>query len=121
MVILVRIIGIVIGCLGIIFLINPQRVKGMIAFWSQGKRPYLGGILRALFGFIFLLAAPRCRLAWVIFIIGILASIKGLLVFILGLKKIKSLLNWWNNKPAAIFRLMGLIDLALGGLFLYCA
>lgn len=121
MVILVRIIGIIIGCLGIVFLISPQTIKGMISFWSQGKRLYLGGALRILFGLIFLLAVPQCRLAWVIFVIGILALIKALLIFILGLEKMKSLLNWWNNRPPVVLRLMGFIVLAFGVLLLYSA
>ncbi len=119
MLILVKLIGIVIVVMGITFLLSPKKLKHFMAFLGQGKRLYGVGILRLLFGVILLLAASQCRLVGVILTLGILILIGGILIFVLGLERVKSMLNWWNKRSPLILRLMGLIALALGALLLY--
>ncbi|UCH12304.1 MAG: hypothetical protein JSW18_05680 [Candidatus Omnitrophota bacterium] len=121
MVILVRLFGIVIVVMGIIFLLNPKALKQYIAFWRQQKRLYVGGILSLLFAVIFLLGASQCRLAWVIVIFGIWALIKGVLLFTLGQKRLNAYLDWWLGRPISIVRLLGIVALALGILIIYSA
>lgn len=119
MLILVKLIGIVIVLMGVILLLSPGTMKQLIAFWGQGKRIYMAGILRLLFGAILLLAASQCRLVGVVVILGILMLIGGTLIFVLGLARIKSILNWWDRRTPQVIRLMGLIILAIGALLIY--
>ena len=121
MVILVRLFGIAIVVMGIIFLANPKALKQYMAFWKQQKRLYIGGILSLLFGVIFLLAALQCRLVWVIVIFGIWALIKGVLLLTLGQKRLNAYLDWWLGRPISIARLLGIMALALGVLIIYSA
>ena len=121
MLILVKLLGIVIVAMGVIFLINPTAFKQYVAFWRQRKSLLIGGILSLLFGVVLLLAASECRLAGVIIVFGIWAIIKGILLFTLGQKRINAYLNWWIEKPFSIVRLLGLIALAFGALLIYSA
>ena len=119
MLILVRIIGVIITVMGIIILLSPKIMKQLIAFFEQGKRLYLAGVLRILFGIVFLLVATQCRLVGVIVVLGILFLIGGILIFTLGLEKSKSILKWWERKSPLVFRLVSLIPIFIGVLILY--
>ena len=121
MVILVKLLGIVIVVMGIIFLINPTAFKQYAAFWRQRKRLLMGGILSLLFGVILLLAASECKLTGIIIVFGIWAIIKGILLFMLDQKRLNAYLDWWTEKPLLTIRLLGLIALACGAMLIYSA
>ena len=119
MAILVRLLGIAIVVVGVVFLVSPKLLKQYIAFWRGQKRLYIGGILSLLFGIIFLLAASQCKLAGVIIIFGIWGIVKGVLLFALGQKRLNAYLDWWLKRSPSVTRLLGLITLAIGALIIY--
>lgn len=119
MAILVKLFGIAIVVMGIIFLINPKVLRQYVTFWKQRKRLYMGGILALLIGIIFLLAASQCRLAGIIIIFGILSILKGVFYFAVGQKKLDSMLNWWQKRSLPAVRLYAIIIVALGALLIY--
>lgn len=119
--ILVKIIGTFITAMGIMILLNPKIAKRMMVFWRQGKNIYAGGLIRILLGVIFLYYSPQARLPQLIFVLGVLALLGGLLIFILGLEKTKAILDWWDKKPEHFLRLLSLLVIAFGALILYSA
>ena len=119
MAILLKIIGIFVTAMGIMVLLNPKAIKKMLAFWRQGKNIYAAGLIRILLGVIFLYYAPQARLPQLMFALGVLASLGGLLIFILGLEKVKAVLGWWDKKPVSLLRLIGFLPLTIGILILY--
>jgi len=119
MLILVKLIGIIIVAMGIVFILSPEAMKRVINYWRQGRRLYLVGILRLLIGVILLLNASQCRLVGVVVTLGILILLGGIIIFALGLEKVKSILDWLDKKPLSVLRLMALIALAIGALLLY--
>ena len=121
MLMFVKLFGIVVVAVGIIFLMDPKAFKQYLSFWKQEKRLRIGGIVAILFGIIFLIAASRCRLAWLITILGIWAIIKGVLLLTLIPKKIYACIDWWIEKPISGMRFLGLIALAFGALIFYSA
>lgn len=118
---LVKLIGILMACMGFINVLNPNVMKKMISFWRRGKNIYTGGLLRVLFGVIFLWSASQARLPLVIYVLGILMLLGGLLIFILALEKTKTILDWWDKKPYYILRLIAILILAIGVLVIYSA
>lgn len=121
MIIFVKLFGIVMIVMGSIFLMNPKALKQYISFWKQEKRLRVGGIVAILFGIVFLIAAPQCRMAWPIAVLGIWSIIKGALLLTLGQKKIYAYFDWWLDKSISVSRFLGLIALALGALIIYSA
>jgi len=117
--VLVKLIGLIIVVMGAVILLNPVAMRWLIDFWKEGKRIYLVGLLRLLIGIILLLAASQCKLPGVVTTLGILILLGGLLIFLLGLEKVRSMLDWWSKKPPAALRLMGSIALAIGLLLFY--
>ena len=121
MVTLIKIIGIVIALVGIVFLFCPKAIKQFMGFVGQGRRLYWVGILRLLFGVILLLGASQCRVIWVVMAMGILFLIGGVMIFTLGLERLRSIIEWWNKRSLMSLRLIALVALALGALLIYSA
>jgi hypothetical protein len=119
MLILVRLVGMILVAIGIVFLISPNRIRQWIVFCQKGRKPYMMGLLRILIGVIFLLAASQSRIVWVIVTIGILALLGGITIFILGLERFKSMLRWWQGRSLLFIRLIALLAIAIGVLILY--
>lgn len=112
-------IGIFIAAIGLGFMSSPNMFKQFIAFFGRGKRLYLAGMLRFLIGTILLTTALRCQRPAIIIAFGVLFIIGGVLIFALGLEKVKSILSWWDKKPALTMRLMGLLAFLIGVLLVY--
>lgn len=121
MIALVKVIGIFITCMGVWELLAPKIMKRMIAYWREGKRIYLGVMLRILFGMIFILSASQARRPQVIATLGALVVTVGILALILSLEKTKAILNWLEKKPDSFLRLAGLLVIAIGALIIYSA
>ena len=117
--IVVKIVGIVVVFIGIVYLLKPGVLKSFIGFFKKGKRIYFVGLIRFVLAVIFLLAANQCKTPWVIIVFGILFMISGLLIFILRAERLKSILDWWQRQSSLLLRLMGLITLAVGAAIIY--
>ena len=112
-------IGIFIAAVGLSFMLNPNMFKQTMAFFGKGKRLYLVGVLRLLIGIILLTTALQCGKPAIMVLFGILFIIGGVLIFALGLEKVKSILSWWDKKGALTMRLMGLLASLIGVLLVY--
>jgi len=111
---LVILIGVVVGFIGIVFLVDPNRMKRCIAYCSQGKRMYGIGVLRLCVGILLLLAASQCKFPLFVALMGILAIIGSMLIFSMRLEKTKSILNWWGQRPLLVLRILSIIVVAIG-------
>ena len=121
MLIFVKLFGVVVVCMGIIFLITPKAVKQYMSFWKQGKRLQIGGIIAIPFGIVFLIAAPQCRLTGFITALGIWSIIKGVLLLVISQKKMNAYLDWWLSKSILVTRFLFIIMVAFGVLLIYSA
>lgn len=119
--ILVKLFGVVMVVMGIIFFISPKAFKQYISYWKQEKRLRIGGVAAIIFGIVFLIAASQCRLVWLITVLGIWSIVKGVLLLTIGQKKIYTYLDWWLSKPISATRFLGLFVLAFGVLVIYSA
>jgi uncharacterized protein YjeT (DUF2065 family) len=120
-IIIVKLIGIYIAIMGAIFLFRPKALKPYAAFWEERKRLYIIGGSRLFMGLILLLAASSCRLKTVVVILGILIILAGLPYFFMKLERLKNMAKRWENRPALLVRILGLLILAIGALLLYSA
>jgi uncharacterized protein YjeT (DUF2065 family) len=121
MVIVIRVIGIVFVFMTIVYFLKPDIMKSLMEFFKQGRRMYFAAMIRLVLAVVFLLAARQCSRFWVIFAFGVLFIISGLLIFILGLEKVRAYINWWQKQPLIFLRIMALIGLGLGALVIYSA
>lgn len=119
--VVVKIIGIVFIFMTSVYFLKPDIMKRLMEFFKQGKRIYFAGLIRFALAIVFLLAAGDCKMPWVIIVFGILFIISGLLIFILGLEKVKSYISWWQKQSVVLLRVIALIGLAFGAIIIYSA
>ena len=119
MVAFVKLLGIFIVGFGVAILVKPNIIKQYMDFWKPIKRIYLGGALSLAIGIVFLLAAPQCRWTGFIIFFGIWALIKGIIVLLIGQKKVVSVLDWWAKRPIAFLRGYAIFAIILGALLIY--
>lgn len=119
--IIVKIVGIVIVLIGIVYLLKPGILKQLMEFIKKGKRIYFAAVIRFTLAIIFLLGASECYQKWIIATFGILFLISGLLILILGPEKIRQILDWYDKQPVLIFRVIAAIVLTCGAVIVYSA
>ena len=119
--IVIQSLGIIFVLISVIYQLKPGVMKSMMEFFKQGKRLYFAGGIRFVLAITFLLGARECDITWVIVVLGILFMIGGLLIFMLGLERLKSIIDWWQKQPVLFLRLIALIVLAVGAIVIYCA
>ena len=119
MIALVKLIGIVMVILGAIYLVRPAMMKHVMRFWTKGKRPYLGGVINLIIGIIFLSVASQCVLPWFLGLVGIISIVKGVVILILGPKKVINYIKQLDKGSARTLRIMAILVLAIGILILY--
>lgn len=121
MVITIKTIGAVFVGIGILYLLKPEILRQLMQFFKKGSLVYLSGLLRFALAVIFLLGARECHRLWVIFTFGIIFIISGLLVFLFGVKRIRTMIDWYQEQPNWIFRVIALIVLAAGAIIIFSA
>lgn len=119
--IVIKSIGIAIILIGIVYLLRPDVMKGLMGFFGQGKRIYLAGLMRFALAVVFLVGARECRRFSVIFAFGILFLIGGLVIFILGPVKIRGILDWWQKQSVLLLRVMAVLALVIGAVIIFSA
>jgi len=117
----IRLIGVICILAGLLYMARPDIPRRLMAFVGKGYRIYLAAILRFALAVAFLVGAEQCSQKWVIVAFGIAFLISGLLIFILGAKRLNAILAWYAKQPALILRTLGAIALAAGAIISYCA
>jgi uncharacterized protein YjeT (DUF2065 family) len=110
----IRIIGIVFVLMAIGYLLKPAVIRGLMEFFKKGSRMYLAGLIRFALAVVFLVAARECKKPWVIFAFGILFLLSGLLIFLIGPKRLRPVLEWWQKRSNLLLRVLALATLAVG-------
>ncbi len=118
---IIKIIGILIILMAILYFIRPDVMKWLLEFAKNGKRIYFAALIRFALAIVFLLGAQNCRFPKIIAAFGILFIISGLLIFIIGAEKIRTMLEWYLKQSALFLRILALIALAIGALIIYFA
>ena len=121
MVVLVRIVGMLLMLVGVVCLLNPEYLKRMIVFFIKGKRVYWSIGVKTIFGVVFLLAALQCRVPLVIAILGILLVSSLAVSLVIGTKGLKSMCEFWMERPSAVVRVWAALTLVMGVLIIVSA
>lgn len=99
---------------GVLWLAKPEMLR------SRLKRKMSRGMRRIVFGFVivfgFMLTGSILRvpgnLTKIAGIVGMIITIKA--IMLLTSKTSEKVVEWWSEKPLMVFRLWGLVVLALG-------
>ena len=75
---------------------------------------YVAAPIRLGLAIVFLVGAEGCKKTWVIIAIGVLLLISGILVLVLGPKKLVPIIEWFQGQSEILQRVVALIALAVG-------
>ncbi len=117
----IKTLGMLITLMGIAYLLRPDLIKQLMNFFKKSRRIYLPGLLRLALAVVFFIGARECRYFPVIFGSGIIFLTGGLLIFALGPERIRRILDWYQEQPILIFRVIALIVLAFGVIIILSA
>jgi hypothetical protein len=121
MVLAVKVVGVIFICMGLLYLLKPGAVRALTKFFAQGRRLYIGGVVRLALAILFLLAATECRHRWIIGAFGGVFLLGSLIIFIAGPAKLRPVLRWFQGRSLVWSRIIGGVILILGGVVLYAA
>jgi hypothetical protein len=119
MFIFAQLIGVFIMSAGLAIALKPQLALAMVAFWEQEQRLYWAGLIRLLFAGILILSAADAIWSTVVFIIGILFLISGVLIYALPETKLRAILAWFKALSPLFVRVWGGVACLLGLLILF--
>ena len=119
--IVIKVIGVVFVALGILYLYRPAIIKTLLGFFGKGKRLYIAGLIRLVLAVVFLLGARECHISRLIFALGILFLLSGILIFAMGPGKLKPIIEWYQKRSINVLRLIAMVPIVLGGLIIYAA
>lgn len=110
----IRIIGIVLVLFALLCLIKPDFFRGIMRFFKKGRRIYIPALIRFALAIVFFLGARESENFWVIFAFGILFLLSGMLIIMLGPKRISTMLDWYLKQSVLFLRFLALVTAAFG-------
>jgi hypothetical protein len=112
-------VGWLVVAIGLFGMSSPHSMMEMILGWSSSARFYFAIIPRIVLGVLFILAAPRCRIPWLIYAIGIITLIAGVVLFFLGTDRVEDIVRWIAARSDLCIRLSYVVATLLGVLLVY--
>lgn len=115
-------VGAVISALGVAGFAAPRRiVRGLEGFKSSPRKIYGWAAVRVLAGVVLILGAPETAFPMLIRIIGAALVLKAALVPLLGLDRVRSLLEWLQARPPILIRCLFLLVVVFGAFLVWAA
>jgi len=119
MALLVVLIGVAIALFGLAGVAAPQRIVDAMLSWQPRSRYYFAVGVRLAFGAAFLTAASGCRFSTVIFALGAIAVVVGVVLAPLGANRVDSMFQWWLHRPMAVLQAWFVAAIPFGAFVVY--
>jgi len=101
---LVSLAGVVVAGIGLFGVCAPGILKRLLEDWRVMTSLPVTLFMRVLFGSLFVLAAPDCRLSTVVRLIGYLEFASAAVLLGLGSKRLERFVEWWLQRPSPFVR-----------------
>ena len=114
MAIVAFVISLLVAALGMLGIISPPRLLGVVRHFQTPAGLYAAAAIRLVFGAALFLAAPASRTPEVVRIVGVIVFVAGLITPLFGLERFRRLLDWWSSRGPIFIRAWASIALAFG-------
>lgn len=118
---IIKSIGILMAVVGVVMSTVPGLALKFVAWAKQGKRAYMGGVVRIVLGALLIWASPVATTMWIPLALGVLMVVAGALVFVLGIERVHRMLTWWESKSEEFRRAWAVAAAVIGVLIIYSA
>jgi hypothetical protein len=75
--------------------------------------------VRIVVGIIFLFAARQCRVAWLVYLFGVIILLSGIVLLFLGAGCLDGIINWFAARSDAGLRSAYVVDVIIGALLIF--
>lgn len=116
---LVALFGLFISALGVLGMVNPERLISFARSWQTPTGVYVGAGFRIVLGLLLFLAAPGSRAPDTLRILGVVILVVGLATPFFGLERFHRLLEWWAARGPVFIRAWAGLALAFGLFLVY--
>ena len=114
MTLLVALFGLLMGILGVLGVVWPDRLIRFARAWHTPAGLLLAAALRIVLGLALFLAAPDSRAPLMLRILGVVIFAAGLATPFFGLERSRRVLEWWAARSPAFRRAWAACALAFG-------
>jgi uncharacterized protein YjeT (DUF2065 family) len=114
-------VGILIVLAGLAILVVPGKWKKVFLSLAQGKFLYFAAAFRIIVGVLFILAAETTRTPMAVKVIGALIIVAGVMIPIVGPKKLALFIQLMLARKDSTLRLFGVVAGAIGVFFIWTA
>jgi uncharacterized protein YjeT (DUF2065 family) len=100
---------------GVWFILYTEQSRNILTKAVNKAYDFLWALLAAIIGVLLIMAAPESRNMWFIVLLGILAAIKGLVIFFNPRNTYQRIKHWYlYDASDQMYRFFGIIILVLG-------
>jgi len=99
------------GALGIA---SPSRLLGVVRHLQTPVGLYFAAAIRVLLGVALLFAAPTSRAPGLIYVLGVLIIVIGVITLFFGVERFRKMVDWWSTKGSAFVRGWAALALLFG-------
>jgi hypothetical protein len=121
MIFVVKAIGIIMLTVGVVFAAKPSLMRAFLDFAKVDKRYYIGGVVRIIFGALLLLSVPKVAYSWVVGVVGVIITLAGVALFVVGEGRVHAVMNWLQSKSDDTLRVFPVLCALVGVLLIYAA
>jgi hypothetical protein len=115
----VTIVGLGVAAIGLLGVLTPARLVGLLARWPALTRWPVTLGLRLAVGVLFLYAASHCRLPQLVRAVGILELAGAALLLAAGPEPLQRFVAWWLDRSTVFVRAWCSAAFAVGILLAY--
>jgi hypothetical protein len=113
---IVALVGLLILAGGLLMLTVPNAIRASLQMFIDRRLMPVASLVRVVLGILFVLAAPSTRLPIFVWAMGLLAIVAGVLMPIVGFRKVEGWATWWLKKSDGVIRRWSLLAILLGAL-----
>jgi hypothetical protein len=100
--------------------VSPPRLVGALRKVQTPRGLIFLATLRGVLGVALIFSAPASRAPELIAVVGVIIIIKGVTLPLMGVERVRKLLDWWSAQGPVFLRGWALLAAAIG-LWLVCA
>ena len=117
--VLVSLAGLAVAGIGLVGIATPTNLSRLLGKWRVVTMFPVTFALRIVFGAIFVIAAPDCRLPTLVRLIGFIEFGGAAVLLGLGARRLEHFVEWWLQRPSSFVRYWCLAAFTLGILLLH--
>lgn len=117
--ILVALFGVLIVAMTAFGAARPKHLLAILVGLPTHTRLRVAVGVRIVMGVVFIVAAPSCRFPWVIYAVGVLTLVAGIVLIPIGATRLERIIQRISQQPAWLVRLCCAGGIAFGAFIVY--